>query len=155
MTEQTSRQRLGSEAASVVRAALIAFLIAFNSAATFAVAVLAEPQFAALVPISLGAVVGLMSARGEGLPEGTKERILWTAAGLVLLIAAVLSLSPGGISGELVINLWWVTVLLLAALMALIKDDRRIASAYVTALFLIACNVALGFLLVSVFSLRT
>jgi hypothetical protein len=72
-----------------------------------------------------------------------------TAVALLLLAVAFSFLSPAGILDEFFLNLWWVPVLLLAATTALIREDRRIATAYNTALFLIASNTVLGFVIVS------
>jgi hypothetical protein len=97
----------------------------------------------------LGATVGLGSTSGKGLREESKQKITLTAVALLLLTVAFTFLSPAAISAEFFLDLWWVPVLLLAATTALIREDRRIANAYNTALFLIASNTVLGFVIVS------
>ena len=91
-----------------------------------------------------------MSGRNRGIANASKNKIIWTALAILLLSTALLLLSPGSTTGDF-FSLWPVAVLLLAAVVALIGEDSRIANAYNTALFLIACNLALGVVLVPAF----
>ena len=136
---------------SAPRARLLLGFVGVAIIATFplttAVGALVVPRLAAVVPLTIGSSLALVTQRPGTIASEGRRRLRSTVVCLVLVSLAAVLVSPHKEPLDAAINLWPVAFLLAVAGQAARAGSRRLAAAFYFSLSLLAANIFVGLLL--------